>query len=109
MSYTVAIVGATGAVGKEIRECLEKSTFPTDKLRIFGSKRSAGSVIESDKFGSIEVELFDVEKARDCDVVFLAVSGDFALEHAPAISEGEGGAVVIDNSVRSSGDAGCRL
>jgi hypothetical protein len=98
-SYTVAIVGATGAVGKEIRACLEKSSFPTSQLRIFGSARSAGSTIQSDKYGSITVELFDVAKARQCDVVFLAVSGDFSLEHAEAISEGVGGAVVIDNSV----------
>lgn len=44
------------------------------------------------------MELFDVDKARECDCVFLAVSGDFALEHARAMSEGEDGAVVIDNS-----------
>lgn len=97
MSYSVGIVGATGAVGKEIRQCLEKSSFPTSQLRIFGSARSAGSTVESDKFGSIEVELFDVEKARECSVVFLAVSGDFAKEHAKALSENNG-AVVIDNS-----------
>lgn len=101
MSYTVAIVGATGAVGKEIRQCLEASSFPTSTLRIFGSARSAGTTIVSETFGSITVELFDVAKARDCDVVFLAVSGDFSLEHAEAISEGIHGAVVIDNSVRS--------
>ena len=100
--YTVAIVGATGAVGKEIRQCLEKSSFPVEKLRIFGSERSAGSTIASDKFGDVKVELFSVDAARECDVVFLAVSGDFALEHAQAISDGDDGAVVIDNSVRTS-------
>lgn len=98
MGYSVGIVGATGAVGKEIRQCLEASDFPTSDLRIFGSARSAGSKVESEKFGTIDVELFDVTKARECDVIFLAVSGDFALEHAEAISEGDGGAVVIDNS-----------
>jgi hypothetical protein len=50
----------------------------------------------------VEVELFDVDKARACDVVFLAVDGDFALEHAEKICAGEDGAVVIDNSVRST-------
>jgi hypothetical protein len=45
------------------------------------------------------VELFDVDKARECDVVFLAVDGDFALEHAEKIAAGPDGAVVIDNSV----------
>lgn len=100
MSYSVGIVGATGAVGVEIRQCLEKRNFPVDKLRIFGSQRSAGNTVETDKYGSVDVELFSVDAARECDVVFLAVSGDFALEHAKAITEGDGGAVVIDNSVR---------
>lgn len=100
MGYTVAIVGATGAVGKEIRNCLEdRGVLPVDKLRIFGSERSAGSKVDT-KFGEVEVELFDVTKARECDVVFLAVNGDFSLEHAEAITAGDDGAVVIDNSVR---------
>lgn len=99
-SYTVGIVGATGAVGKEIRTCLEARDFPVSKLRIFGSSRSAGSVVATEKYGSVTVELFDVTAARQCDVVFLAVSGDFSLEHARALSDGEDGCVVIDNSVR---------
>lgn len=100
MGYTVAIVGATGAVGKEIRNCLEdRGVLPVDKLRIFGSERSAGSKVDT-KYGEVEVELFDVTKARECDVVFLAVNGDFSLEHAEAITAGDDGAVVIDNSVR---------
>ncbi|GMI42833.1 hypothetical protein TrCOL_g4918 [Triparma columacea] len=90
----VGVVGATGAVGKEIVGCLEKRNFPVESLRIFGSSRSAGSTVKS-KFGDVTVELFDVEAAKECDVVFLAVSGDFALEHAEAISQG---AIVIDNS-----------
>ncbi|KAL3922097.1 MAG: hypothetical protein SGILL_002389 [Bacillariaceae sp.] len=99
LSYTVGIVGATGAVGKEIRQCLEtRQKLPIDKLRIFGSKRSAGKTVDTKEYGSVEVELFDVEKARECDVVFLAVDGDFALEHAEKIAAGADGAVVIDNS-----------
>eukprot|EP00586_Coscinodiscus_wailesii_P012980 CAMPEP_0172498420 /NCGR_PEP_ID=MMETSP1066-20121228/113422_1 /TAXON_ID=671091 /ORGANISM="Coscinodiscus wailesii, Strain CCMP2513" /LENGTH=389 /DNA_ID=CAMNT_0013271697 /DNA_START=46 /DNA_END=1215 /DNA_ORIENTATION=+ len=92
----VGIVGATGAVGKEIVGVLEKRSFPVTALKIFGSSRSAGKTVET-KFGTVTVDEFDVDKARECDVVFLAVSGDFALEHAKAISA-EGGAVVIDNS-----------
>jgi len=99
-SYAVGIVGATGAVGKEIRQCLEKrGQLPVSRLRIFGSERSAGTTIETETYGTIKVELFDVDKARECDVVFLAVSGDFALEHARALSDGDDGCVVIDNSV----------
>lgn len=97
MAVSVGIVGATGAVGKEIVGCLENRDFDVSTLRIFGSERSAGNKVNT-KFGEVDVELFDVAKARECDVVFLAVDGDFALEHAKAISEGDDGAVVIDNS-----------
>lgn len=101
-SYTVGIVGATGAVGKEIRQCLEKRNFPVSKLRIFGSARSAGTVQET-AAGAVTIELFDLKAARECDVVFLAVSGDFSLEHAEALVAGDDGCVVIDNSVRDIG------
>lgn len=99
LDYSVGIVGATGAVGKEIRQCLEnRGKLPVDQLRIFGSERSAGTKVET-KYGEVTVELFSVDAARQCDVVFLAVDGDFALEHAKNICEGDDGAVVIDNSV----------
>jgi len=91
---SVGIVGATGAVGKEILSVLENRDFPASKLRIFGSKRSAGKTVTS-KYGDIEVELFDVAKGQECDVIFLAVSGDFALENAPELAKK---CVVIDNS-----------
>ena len=43
-SYTVAVLGATGAVGKESLEILEERNFPIGALRLFSSKRSAGEV-----------------------------------------------------------------
>ncbi|GMH57105.1 hypothetical protein TrLO_g11434 [Triparma laevis f. longispina] len=94
LAAVVGVVGATGAVGKEVVGCLEQRNFPVDKLRIFGSARSAGSTV-STKFGDVTVELFDQASAKECDVCFLAVSGDFALEHAREISKD---CIVIDNS-----------
>lgn len=94
LSATVGVVGATGAVGKEILGCLENRAFPVDKLRIFGSARSAGSTVKT-KWGDVTVELFDSKAAAETDVCFLAVSGDFALEHAKDIAKGS---IVIDNS-----------
>ena len=67
------------------------------ELKLFASARSAGKK-QSTPFGELEIEEFSLEAARACDVVFLAVSGDFALEWAEKISEGEDGALVIDNS-----------
>jgi aspartate-semialdehyde dehydrogenase len=97
LHYSVGIVGATGAVGKEIRNVMEdRGNLAVDQLRIFGSERSAGTKIDT-KYGEIEVELFDVDRARQCDVVFLAVDGAFSLKYAEKIIEGDG-AVVIDNS-----------
>ena len=104
MGYNVGIVGASGAVGQELMKVLERrhseGYFPVDQVQLFGSLRSAGSNVESDVFGTIRVELFQVETVRKtCHIVFLAVSGEFALEHAKNLCAGEDGPVVIDNSV----------
>jgi len=92
----IGIVGATGAVGIEVISCLYKRKFPVKQLRLFASERSAGKTIDSD-YGKLTVEAFTVEESRKCDFVFLAVSGDFALEYAKQISSGNG-PYVIDNS-----------
>eukprot|EP00934_Nitzschia_sp_Nitz4_P000093 Nitzschia sp. Nitz4//scaffold88_size82704//67559//68893//NITZ4_005306-RA/size82704-augustus-gene-0.86-mRNA-1//-1//CDS//3329559536//93//frame0 len=99
LNYSVGIVGATGAVGKEIRDCLEgRGVLPVEQLRIFGSERSAGSLVDTKSHGQVKVELFSEEAARQCDLVFLAVDGSFALKHAKNICAGDDGAVVIDSS-----------
>lgn len=94
--YDVGIVGATGAVGIEVIEVLKKTEFPLSKLRLFASSRSAGKEIET-KFGTIMVEEFSVAAARSCHFIFLAVSGDFALEYGKQLCENNG-PYVIDNS-----------
>ncbi|OQS02836.1 aspartate-semialdehyde dehydrogenase [Thraustotheca clavata] len=92
----VGIVGATGAVGKEILSVLHDRKFAVTSVHLFASARSAGKTLDT-PFGPLQVQLFTVEAARAMDYVFLAVSGSFALEHAEAIAA-PGGAVVIDNS-----------
>lgn len=93
---SIGVVGATGAVGLEVISVLARRSFAVKSLRLFASARSAGKTVET-PFGPIVVEEFSVARSRECDFVFLAVSGDFALEHARAISEGDG-PIVIDNS-----------
>lgn len=95
-AVVVGIVGCTGAVGIEIISVLEKLSFPVSKLHLFASARSAGKIITTG-YGDLIVEEFSVPLARQCQFLFLAVSGEFALEHAAAISDGDG-PIVIDNS-----------
>lgn len=106
--YTVGIVGASGAVGQELLKVLEKrcavekTAFGTeiDKVCLYGSARSAGKIVESSVFGSMTIQVFEAQIVKTtCDVVFLAVSGSFALEHAKTLCDGENAPVVIDNSV----------
>ena len=90
----VGVIGATGAVGVELINVMFDRNFPVGELTLFASERSAGKTVET-KFGTKTVALFSVEEAKQCDIVFLAVSGDFAKEYGPQIAEG---ALVIDNS-----------
>ena len=94
----VAIVGATGAVGKEIIGCLEQREFPVEgSPTLFGSK--GGKSVETKQWGTLTTEAFSVEATKGYDVVFLAASGDFAIKYAREIGKGlsENG-VVVDNS-----------
>jgi aspartate-semialdehyde dehydrogenase len=92
----VGIVGATGAVGEEIVKVLGNRQFPVSELHLYASARSAGKSVAT-PFGSVTIEEFELGKARGLDVIFLAVGGDFSLEYAHKLSEGDG-PVVIDNS-----------
>lgn len=91
----VAVVGATGAVGREMVSVLHARNFPVSELGLFASERSAGKVMET-PYGALTLQAFDRDVVKGYDVVLLAVSGDFAKAHAKALTEG--GALVIDNS-----------
>ena len=98
MSFLVGIAGATGAVGQDVIGVLHKRRFPVRELKLFGSERSAGQTMET-PFGAQKVTAFDLEQARQCDVVFLCVSGDFSKEFAKKLAEKTpNGPIVIDNS-----------
>ncbi len=91
----VAIVGATGAVGREMVNVLHDRKFPVSELGLFASERSAGKVQET-PYGAKTLQAFDADVVKGYDVVLLAVSGDFAKAHAPTLASA--GALVIDNS-----------
>ena len=91
----LAVVGATGAVGREIVKCLERRSFPVRDLKLLASARSAGTTIDF-KNRPLQVEELTHDALRALDVVLFAASNRVSLEFAPtAVREG---AVVIDNS-----------
>ena len=94
-SFTVGIVGATGAVGQELLRLLLERNFPMTRLRLFASARSAGKVIE--KAG----KKFTVEEAKpgvfaDVDIAFFAAGGSVTRALAPDAVKA--GCLVIDKS-----------
>ena len=93
--YTVAILGATGAVGQEMMKILEERDFPVGRLVPLASARSAGKTLT---FKGQEVTIQEVcaEAFRGVDIVLGAAENDIAEKWAPAIVEA--GAVFVDNS-----------
>jgi aspartate-semialdehyde dehydrogenase len=95
MGYRVAVVGATGNVGREMLNILEEVNFPVDEIHAIASRKSIG-VDVGWKEGVIackDIEQFDFSKV---DLVLMSVSGAFSKEWSPKI--GRAGPLVIDNS-----------
>lgn len=95
MAYKVGIVGATGAVGSELLELLEKRSFPVSELRLLASSRSVGKRIEA--LG----ETHTVEEANEgafqgLDFAIFSASGELSKALCPAAARA--GVVAIDNS-----------
>ena len=94
-AYTVAVVGATGAVGMEMLATLEARTFPVDRLLPFASSKSAGGHV-SFRGDEVNVHVLTKDSFRGVDVALFSAGTDVSKEYAPIATEA--GAVVIDNS-----------
>jgi aspartate-semialdehyde dehydrogenase len=94
--YTVAILGATGAVGQETLEILEERKFPLASLRLFASKRSAGEVMTcQEKEWTVE-ELTESSSFEGVDLAFISATDAISKEYGQRL--GAAGIVVIDDS-----------
>lgn len=93
--YVVGIAGATGAVGVEMIETLEKRNFPVSKLRLFASERSVGKTLKF-KGEDVPVELLTKDVFSGIDIALFSAGASRTKEFAPAAVEA--GAVVVDNS-----------
>ena len=94
-SYTVAVLGATGAVGQEMIKILEERNFPVGKLVPLASARSAGKTLKF-KGEDVTIGLACDEAFEGVDIVLGAAENDIAKQFAPAIVKA--GAVFVDNS-----------
>lgn len=93
--YKVAILGATGAVGREMMKILAERSFPVEELHLLASERSAGQKIQW-QGRELTVEPACDEAFRGMDIVLGAAENDIAKKFALAIVQA--GAVFVDNS-----------
>ena len=93
--FNVGILGATGAVGREMMKVLEERNFPLGELRLLASARSVGKKIPF-MGKELEVKLAEVGAFEGLDIVLGAASNAIAKELAPDIVKA--GAVFVDNS-----------
>ena len=93
--YTVAVLGATGAVGQEMIKILQERDFPVGKLIPLASARSAGKTLKF-KGEDVTIQLACDEAFQGVDIVLGAAENDIAKQFAPAITAA--GAVFVDNS-----------
>jgi aspartate-semialdehyde dehydrogenase len=91
----VAVVGATGAVGIEILQCLEQRRFPLSRLRLFASARSVGKTLPF-AGGQVPVEELNEKSFDGVDLALFSAGGSTSRKYAPLAAES--GAVVVDNS-----------
>ncbi len=94
-SCNLAIVGATGAVGREMIKVLEDRDVAFDNLRLFATERSAGTIMEC-KGEEYEVEVTDTEAFSDVDIALFSAGSSASKNLAPKLAKQ--GVTVIDNS-----------
>jgi len=93
--YNVAVVGATGLVGEQMREVLEEREFPVGELRLLASERSAGQLLPF-QGKQIRVGLLQEDSFDNIDIGLFSAGGSVSAKFAPlAVAAG---AVVVDNT-----------
>src|SRR5262247_3563634 len=95
MGYRVAVVGATGNVGREILGVLAERSFPADEVVALASRRSQGTEVSfGDK--TLKVRALEHHDFSDVDICLMSAGAAVSKEWSPKIAAA--GAVVIDNS-----------
>lgn len=92
----LAVVGATGMVGRTFLKILEEENFPYDNLRLFASKRSAGSKLTCKGKEYIVEELTESSFDEGIDIALFSAGGNISLKYSPIAASK--GVIVVDNS-----------
>jgi aspartate-semialdehyde dehydrogenase len=95
MGFTIAIVGATGNVGREMLEILAERGFPADTVVPLASRRSIGQEVTYGE-KTLKVQALENYDFSDCDICLMSAGGNVSKEWSPKIAAK--GCVVIDNS-----------
>ena len=93
--YTVAVVGATGVVGREMIDLLQELNFPVGRLVPLASARSAGATVLF-KGENIDVQVLNEDSFKGVDFALFSAGGSVSKEFAPIAAKS--GAVAIDNT-----------
>ena len=93
--YNIAIVGASGAVGIELLDVLERRAFPLKSVKLLASRRSAGQKLAF-KGEELRIEELGEGSFAGIDVAFFSAGGDVSRKFVPTATAA--GAVVVDNS-----------
>ena len=96
MSYSVAVVGATGNVGREMLEILAERAFPADEVVALASERSVGKEVSYGDTKTLKVVNLADFDFTGIDLVLSSAGASVSKVHAPRAAEA--GAVVIDNT-----------
>ena len=96
MAYRVAVVGATGAVGREIIKTLAERNFPASEVIALASGRSTGSEISFGEKKVLTVRNLDTFDFTGCDIGLFSPGAAVSAVHAPRAAEA--GCIVIDNT-----------
>src|SRR5688572_18231954 len=96
MGYRVAVVGATGNVGREMLQTLSERSFPVDEVVALASQRSAGGDVSFGEEELLKVQRLDTFNFKGIDIVLSSAGAKVSADFAPKATAA--GAIVIDNT-----------
>jgi aspartate-semialdehyde dehydrogenase len=96
MGVKLAIVGATGMVGRKFLDVLKERDFPIGELYLFASKKSSGNIMEYNGKKYMVEELKEDSFDRGIDIALFSAGGETSLKYAPIAAAK--GCIVVDNS-----------